>query len=417
MSQIQNIYAFEVIDSRGNPTIQTIVELSSRARGVSSVPSGVSRGTYEAAELRDTDSHRFNGLGVLKAATNINTTIAQKLKGMEATDQKTIDKTLIALDGTQNKIHLGANAILSVSQAVAKAASTELGIPLYQYINSLLATPVPLSFPTPIFNILEGGKHSTRALDIQEILVIPASSKSYPESLEIGLKVYHAAYSLCVEKNFSTLVADEGGFSPALSTNREGLTFVRLAVERAGFNFAYDAFAGIDVAANTLFNGKKYTLKDETTPRGVKEMIEWYQNLYTEYSLVYIEDPFSEDDWEGWKSLYSILFSKVLIVGDDLTVTNPFRLEQALQNSSLNGVVIKPTQIGTIIEAVAVVEMARFKNLKIIVSHRGGETNDDFIADFAIGIGASYCKFGAPARERIAKYNRLRQIFFELYHK
>jgi len=414
MSKIKHIYARQVLDSRGFPTIESTVILSDGASATSSIPSGDSRGTYEALELRDNDVNHFQGMGVLNAVSNVNDIIFSKIEGMEAFNQQAIDKAMIELDGTQNKGRLGANAILSVSQATFKAAAKSSLLPLSLYTMQFLNSTVEKKIPIPMFNILEGGKHAPHSINIQECLIIPASSKSYDESLEIGVNVYQSLKKLLEEKGLSTLVAQDGGFTTDSYNNEQALSLVKSAIDSAGYSFTLDVFMGLDITANNLKDGRTYRLKDRSSPYTVNDLIDFYQNLSTEFSLIYLEDPMAEDDWEGWKKLYSVLGNKVLLAGDDLTVTNPYRLQLALDNNVIGGIVIKPNQIGTVSEAIAVCEIARYKNLKIIVSNRGGETMDDFIADFAVGVGADYVKFGSPARERVAKYNRLSEIEKEM---
>lgn len=414
MSKIKQIQAREILDSRGNPTVETTIILSDGLTGTSSVPSGASRGTYEAYELRDQDSKRYQGMGVLRAVENVNSIIGPKLQGMDVYEQQKIDRAMIEMDGTQNKGRLGANAILSVSQAAVKAAARSSLMPLPLYIRQFTTGSIGKKIPTPMFNVLEGGKHGGASLNFQEFLIIPASSKSYSESLEAGVAIYHSLKKILSERRESTLAADEGGFSPNLTTNQSGLTLLKEAIEKSNLSFSLDAFIGLDVAANSFIDGKTYKLSDRDVPYSSNDLVEFYQNLMSEFSLIYIEDPFGEDDWEGWKKIYSTIGDKTLIVGDDLITTNAYRLQLALDNKVMGGVVVKPNQIGTVTEAIAVAEIARYTGLKIIVSHRSGETMDSFIADFAVGVGADYVKFGAPARERVVKYNKLLEIEYEL---
>ena len=414
MPKIKAVKAREILDSRGNPTIETMITLSNEMSAVSSVPSGVSKGSFEAVELRDQDQGRFKGMGVLSAVKNVNELIGPKLVGMDVLDQKKIDSSMMEIDGTQNKAKLGANSMLSVSCAAVKLGATASSLPLFLYLKQFVQSNSGKKLPIPMFNLLEGGKHAGASLNFQEFLLIPASSKSYPESLRIGSEAYQSLKQILFDRSESTLLADEGGFSPNLATNQSGLKTIREAIEHAGFSYAYDAFIGLDVAANSFLDGNVYKISDRSVAYDSQDLGEFYKVLVTDYSLIYIEDPFSENDLKGWKKIASDLSSKVLIVGDDLTVTNPYRLQQALENNVLGGIIIKPNQIGTVTEAIAVSEIAKFKGLKIVVSHRGGETMDDFIADFAVGIGADYVKFGAPARERVVKYNRLLEIEEEL---
>lgn len=416
MAKIKNIYASEILDSRGNPTIETTVELSDGASAKSSAPSGASVGTYESVELRDDDKGRFGGLGVLKAMNNVNNVLGPKLLGLEVFDQQRIDRVMIEMDGTMNKARLGANAILSISQAVAKAGAASSLLPLFMYLKQFLPSSPKKgatgarSMPTPLFNMIEGGVHASNNLNFQEFIIVPASSKGYKECLELGVSVYQRLRELLHEVGLHTLVADEAGFAPNLSTNQEAFHMLRQAIEKAAYKFGLDAFLGVDAAANSLHINNSYKLSDRATPFNVDDFVEFYKTLFSEYSLIYIEDPFSEDDWDGWKKIYQALSQSAMIIGDDLTTTNPYRLQLAINNNAINGIIVKPNQIGTVTEAIAVCGMAKFKNLKIVVSHRSGETADSFIADFAVAVGADYVKFGAPARERTIKYNRLLEI-------
>ncbi len=410
MSKIKKIEAHEILDTRGNPTIETLVTLSDDQHAKSSVPSGTVGGTYEAVDLRDGDAARYEGMGVLKAADAVNKIIAPRLIGMEVFKQQEIDQAMIELDGTQNKSNLGANSILSVSQAVVKVAAKSSLLPLPLYIRQFVSGNISKKIPTPMFNLLEGGKHGGRSLNFQEFLLIPASSKSYQESLEMGVKIYHTLRKDLYDKGDIVLVADEGGFSPNVATNQAGIALLKESIETAGYSFSLDAFIGIDVGANSFRDGKTYKIKDRAIPYNPEDLINFYQELITDYSLIYLEDPFAEDDWDSWKKMYAATNTKTLLVGDDLTATNPYRLQLALDNNVTGGIVIKPSQIGTITESIVVSEIARYKGLKIIVSNRSSETMDGFIADFAVGIGADYVKFGAPARERVAKYNKLIEV-------
>ena len=415
MSKIQQIIAREILDTKGNPTIETIVTLEDGAVARSSVPTGALKGTYEAQSLKDGDMGRYMGLGVLKAVDAVNNLIAPKIVGMEATEQQQIDKLLIELDGTQNKIKLGGNSILSVSQAVCKAAAKSSLLPLALYIRQFISVAnTAHRMPSPMFNIIEGGKHAENTLNFQEFLIIPATSHTLSESLEIGVTVYKKLREYLKDNNQSVLNADEGGFAPSYATNADALRTIKTVIETTPYEFLRDIFMGIDISANAFLSNKKYVIKDKNGQLDQADLIEIYQNMISDYSLVYLEDPFAEDDWDGWKKMYMSFASKTLISGDDITSTNPYRLQSALNNNILNAIVIKPNQIGTLTEALAVAEIARFKQLKIVVSSRSGETEDDFIVDFAVAIDADYVKFGAPARERVIKYNRLLAVEQEL---
>ncbi len=414
MAKIENIKAMMIFDSRGNPTVSAEVLLDDGSFASASVPSGASVGKYEAVELRD-NGEEYGGLTVNKAIENITTKIYPALKGMDTHKFQEIDKKMLEVDGTDNKSNLGANATLAVSCAAARAASRSLSIPLYQFIHQMLADPsFEYSLPTPLFNMIEGGKHADNGLNFQEYLVIPGTQKSFDQKIEVGVKVYHALRKVLSEKNMSTLSADEGGYAPDLSSNLDPLLLIKTAVEHSGLRFAIDAFLGIDCAATNFTDTSNYKLIDRNTSYKPEELIEFYHSLTEEYSLLYLEDPFSEDDINAWKNLRHKISHNTMIVGDDLTVTNPYRLQLALDNDAITAIIIKPNQIGTISEAVAVSEMARFKNIKVVVSHRSGETTDDFVSDFAVGVGADYVKFGPPAHERVAKYNRLLEIQTEI---
>ncbi len=415
MAKIEQITAREILDTKGNPTVEAIVSLDDGTVASSSVPTGASQGTYEAQPLRDADPERYFGLGVMRAIDNINTIIAPKIVGMEAHEQQSIDKALIELDGTQNKVKLGSNAILPISQAVCKAAAKSSLLPLVLHIRQFISlASARHKIPTPMFNIVEGGKHAENTLNFQEFLVIPATSHTLSEALEIGVTIYKKTRSFLIDNNQSVLVADEGGFAPSFASNADALKMLKTVIEQSKFGFLKDVFLGLDVGANSILSNKKYVIKDKNGQLDQDDLIQIYQDLQNEFSLVYFEDPFAEDDWDGWKKMYTAFSSKVLVSGDEVTSTNPYRLQAALNSNILNAIVIKPNQIGTVSEALAVAEIARFKQLKIIVSGRSGETDDDFIVDFAAAIDADYVKFGAPARERIAKYNRLSAISMEL---
>jgi len=412
MAKIRKITAREILNSKGHPTIETTVILTDGAVGIASCPAGTSVGKYEAVEVRDKDEKRFQGLGVLGAIMNVEEMIAPTLIGLDATKQQDIDKKMIALDGTVNKSRLGANAILSVSMAVAKAAAKSSILPLFLYLREFVKKEdIPLKIPIPAFNVINGGKHAEGEIDFQEFLVIPASSKKFDESLIIGTNVYAALRKSLQTNNLSTLIGDEGGFSPKVAGNQDALLMLKQAIEGINLRLGFDVFLGLDAAATNLFSRQQYHIHDKSIGLSSKDLVSFYKLLNNDYHLLYLEDGLAEDDWEGWGQLYAEMSQQSLIVGDDLTATNPYRLQMALDKKTITGIIIKPNQIGTVIEALAVVEMAREANLKIIVSHRSGETNDDFIADFAVAASADYVKFGAPARgERVAKYNRLLQI-------
>jgi enolase len=415
MSKIESIIAHEILDSRANPTIETVIILSDGTTARSSVPNGAIKGTYEAAPLFDGDMARMQGLGVLKAVDTVNNIIAPKLIGIEATEQKKIDRIMIEMDGTQNKMKLGSNSTLSISQAVAKAAAKSSLLPLSLYLRQQVAkTNREHKIPCPMFNVIEGGKHAEGGLNFQEFLLIPASSHTYEKALEIGVTIYKKLKQHLKDNNQPTLYAEEGGFAPSYTSNSEAFRSIRAVISDSPYDYLRDIFMGVDISANSFLSNNKYTLKDKNGQLSQDDLIEIYQGIFAEHSLVYFEDPFAEDDWDGWKKMYQTFSSRALICGDDITSTNPYRIQSALNNNVLNAIVIKPTQIGTVTETMAVVEIARFKQLKTVISNRSGETGDDFIADLAVAVDSDYVKFGAPSRERIIKYNRLLSIQKEL---
>lgn len=419
MATIADISAREILDSRGTPTVETTVILDDGSFGVASVPSGVSVGKYEALELRDHDPKRFGGLGILSVVNNVNTVIKPKLLGKNPTEQKNLDEAMIALDGTPHKSRLGANAILGVSIAVCKAAAMSMKSVLFNYITSLAGLyGLPTSInriPTPAFNILNGGKHGAGNLDFQEFLLIPSSNKTFFETLHMGVMTYNALRDVLTYRNAIHSIGDEGGFAPNLFTNAEAFEVIVEAVKATGARLGYDVFFGLDAAASYFKKASGYQLKDRAQPFSTDQLVEYYKTLTSTYQMLFLEDPFEEDDWEGWVKATSELSEKLLIVGDDLLATNKDRLAKAIGQKAANAILIKPNQIGTISETLAIVGQARSAGFKVIVSHRSGETNDSFIADFAVGVSADYVKFGAPARgERVAKYNRLLEIASKL---
>lgn len=416
MAKIKQIVAREILNAKGQPTVEATVILSDGATGIASSPTGTSVGQYEAVDLRDLDPKRYQGLGVLNAVKNIETIIAPVLLGIDATKQQEIDKKMIELDGTLNKSRLGANTTLAVSMAVAKASARSSVLPLFLYLREFVKKEnLPLKIPTPAFNLINGGKHANGTLDFQEFLVIPATSKIYEDSLRIASDIYNSLRKNIETNNLSTLIGDEGGFSPKLATNQEALLLLERSINSINLRIGFDLFLGLDTAADNFYSEGKYHIRDKTTSLSSKDLVDYYKNIDQQFHLIYLEDGLSEDDWDGWADLSLAIGNQTLIVGDDLTATNPYRLQTALNKRAITGVIIKPNQIGTVIEALAVVEIARLAGLKIIVSHRSGETNDDFIADFAVAASADYVKFGAPVRgERVAKYNRLLQISNQL---
>lgn len=420
-SRIHSINAREILDSRGNPTVEATVILQSGYRGTASVPAGASVGKYEAVEIRDKDEKRYAGMGVLTAVGNVNTVIAPKLRSMDALDQAAIDRTMNALDGTPNKAKLGANSILSVSQAVAIAAANNQQIPLYRYLNSLFHTRIPTTLdrmPTPTFNLINGGAHGAGNLDFQEFHVIPASSKSYHEALELGDDAYHKVKQILIYRNAVHSVGDEGGFAPNLFTNLDALEVLMEALKNTIYKFGFDVFLGLDVAASHFKTERGYQIKDRPLAYNPKEFISYLKDLHAKYRLLILEDPFGEDEWDSWSQLTREIGKDVLIVGDDILATNPERLRKSIELKACSGLLAKPNQIGTLTEFLDVIAQARKNDIKIVVSHRSGETNDTTIADLAVAVQSEYVKFGAPARgERIAKYNRLLAIESELFPK
>ncbi len=418
-SKIKTVHAHEILDSRGNPTLEVRIELTSGTVGRASVPSGASVGKYEAFELRDKDIKRYLGKGVLKACQNVNGTIAKVLKGKEYNQQK-IDKLLIRLDGTENKSKLGANAILGVSLACARAAAQEKQLPLYKYITKTYKIQdTRYKMPVPMFNIINGGKHAPNNLDIQEFLVVP-QEKSLKENLRIGTEIFHNLAKVLQTKNLDTRIADEGGYGPTLETNTQALELILEAIKLAGYKPGLDVNLALDIAANTLYDAKEdtYLLKLEKTALSQERLISLYQEWIKRYPIISIEDGLSEDGWEGWGQLNSklqITNSKLMVVADDLTATNIKRLEKAIEEKAANTIVIKPNQVGTLTETIESILLAQQNSWKVIISHRSGETCDSFISDLAAAVGADYIKAGAPSRgERVAKYNRLLEIEEEI---
>jgi len=411
MSTIENIKAREILDSRGNPTLEVEVELFDGTIGRAAVPSGASTGKYEAVELRDGDDSRFNGLGVLKAVTNVNEHIASAIIGMLATDQVAIDHRLIELDGTDNKSHLGANAILGTSLAVAHAAANFLDMPLYRYLGGVAT----YTLPVPMLNILNGGKHAANSTDFQEFMVVPAGASSFSYALQIGTEVYHCLKRVLKDKGLDTNVGDEGGFAPPLLSNKQAIEAVLSAIEKAGYKPGKDCFIALDPAASQFYRDGQYILSREGARLTTNQMIDYYVKWASSYPIISIEDGIAEDDWDGWQLLTKKLGSKVQIVGDDLYATNVNRLGQGISLKASNSILIKPNQIGTLTETIAAIKMAQQAGWTVVVSHRSGETEDTTIADLAVGLNTGLIKAGAPCRsERIAKYNRLLRIEDEL---
>ncbi len=418
-TKIYAIIAREILDSRGNPTVETMVVLESGYRGTASVPAGASIGTYEAVELRDKDEKRYRGMGVLKAVSNVNTIIGPKLRGMDGLNQGLIDTTMIQLDSTPNKAKLGANAILSVSLATVVAAAAQQRVPLYTYVNALFNTvlPTPIKrMPTPTLNLINGGKHGAGNLDFQEFHVVPATSKSYHVGLQMGVELDHILNDILVYRNAVHSVGDEGGFAPNLFTNSEAFGLIMDAIKQSPYNFGVDVFLGLDVAASHFKTAGGYRIKDKPQELSPKDFATYLIDLHKQYRLLLLEDPLDEDDWEGWRTLTAEIGKEVLVIADDLVATNATRLDQAISQKACSAALLKPNQIGTLSEYLQVVAKAKKAGLATIVSHRSAETNDTFIADLGVAVQADYVKFGAPVRgERVAKYNRMLQIESELF--
>ena len=416
MPKITKISALEILDSRGNPTVKATVKLENGVSGSAAVPSGASTGKYEALELRDGDA-RYNGMGVLNACKNINETISKKIVGFDIADQKKIDETLIALDGTENKANLGANAILAVSLASARCAAKSQNISLYKYLANIFHFIKPKKIPTAFFNILNGGAHSDSGLSIQEFQVIPREFKNFAEKVRVASEIYHKLKEMLAGAGFPAGIGDEGGFAPKFESNIEALDYIEKAVEESGYNFSGMVSIGIDAAAANFFDSEQsiYTLKPENTSLEPERLVAMYQEWKKTYKLFSIEDGLAEDDFANWKAMNEKMGDRILNIGDDLLATNLGRLEKALSFSAVNAAIVKPNQIGTLSETVKFIKKCQENNLKIVVSHRSGETEDDFIADLAVAAGAEFVKFGAPCRgERTAKYNRLLEIENEI---
>ena len=409
MSVIELVYAREVLDSRGNPTVEVEVVLESGSVGRAIVPSGASTGAFEAVELRDGDKGRYLGKGVEKAVANVNEVIAPELEGMDAFDQPAIDALMIELDGTHNKGKLGANAILGVSMAVARAAAEDLGLPLFQYIGGVNAKQLPV----PMMNILNGGEHADNSVDVQEFMILPVGAKSFKEGLRMGAEVFHSLKKVLSERGLACGVGDEGGFAPNLGSNREALELIVEAIEKAGYKPGDDVRLGLDVAATEMYDKetKLYDLKHEGKKLTAEQMVDLYEEWVNNFPIVTIEDGLDEEDWDGWKILTDRLGNKVQLVGDDLFVTNTERLERGIEAGVANSILIKVNQIGTITETLDAIEMAKRAGYTAVISHRSGETEDTTIADLAVAVNAGQIKTGAPSRtDRVAKYNQLLRI-------
>lgn len=431
MSQIKEIFAREILDSRGNPTVEVEVTLESGARGVAGVPSGASTGSFEALELRDGDQKRYGGLGVQNAVKHVNTTLREALVGHEAGEQEKIDQLMLKLDGTENKSQLGANAILGISLAVCRAMAGERNLPLYKYIREISGLQLKgFATPMPMFNVLNGGQHSDSGLSIQEFKIIPTGIKTFAEQLRGASEAFHALKKLLEADGQSTGVGDEGGFSAKLESNTQALEFINSAIEKSGYQLGTEFNLGIDAAANSFFDEgeNNYVLKPEGANLERERLINLYREWIDKYHVVSVEDGLHENDWEGWAvmkekfeslelnpGIPKAVLAKIMSIGDDLLVTNVKRLQQAIETKACNAVLIKVNQIGTLTETIECIRLAKKNGLKTVVSHRSGETTDDFIADLAVGCGCEFMKSGSLSRgERICKYNRLLRIEEEL---
>ena len=408
MSTIVSVSAREILDSRGNPTIEVDVVLETGSVGRAAVPSGASTGEREAVELRDGDPERYGGKGVLTAVNNVNTEICDALIDMDATDQIAIDRAMIDLDGTENKGRLGANAILGVSMAVARAGSMEVGLPLYRYLGG----PMARTLPVPMMNIINGGAHATNTVDFQEFMIVPVGAESFSEGLRMGTQVFHALKKVLVARKLSTGVGDEGGFAPNLGSDEDALKIIVEAIEAAGFKPGHDVALALDVAASELFrNGQYHFKKSGAAARSPEGMIDLYASWIEEYPIVSIEDGMAENDWDGWKALTERIGDRCQLVGDDLFCTNSEILARGMEQDVANAILVKVNQIGTLTETLEAIELARAAGYNAIISHRSGETEDTFIADLAVATQSGQIKTGAPSRsDRVAKYNQLLRI-------
>lgn len=418
MSKIKQIWAREILDSRGIPTVEVACLLDTGHVSVSSSPAGTSIGSHEGFELRDGDNNRYKGQGVLKAVENINKVLGPSIVGLDPSFQDEIDKKIIDLDGTENKSKYGANATLAISEVVSKSGALSQNLRLYHWLNQLtqkVGLNANIKMPIPLFNMINGGKHGAGNLDFQEFFIIPASSKKYSQGLQAGVEIYHTIGNNLARRGAIHSVGDEGGFAPNLFTNADALEVFVESVKETNYSMGRDVFLGLDVAASSFYKNGEYTIRDKSAPLDDNALMEYYKSINNQYHLAVLEDPFYEDAWGSWIKLTEEFHDQILIVGDDLLATNPKRVEKAIAEKACNAILVKPNQIGTVSETLSVIKLARSANWKIVVSHRSGETNDSFIADFAVGVGADYIKFGAPARgERVAKYNRLSAIEQEI---
>lgn len=419
MVKIDKIVSREILDSRGLPTLETYVVLDNGIWAFDSVPAGTSKGTKEALELRDNDQKRYRGMGVQKAVDNVNTIINQELHGFDPSNQLVIDNLLKKIDGTDNKSKLGANAILSVSMAVARVSSYLLQRPLFEYLNQTASVifnyKTKMTMPTPIFNMINGGLHGAENLDFQEFHIITNRQKTFYESLEVGAEVYQLIKEVLKKHKASHSVGEEGGFTPTFFTNGDALNIIQEAISKSSYKLGFDVFMGLDVGSSHFVNSNKYYLKDKSNYISADDLINIYKELNDRFHFLLLEDGIAEDDWSSWSKLNRELGDECLIVGDDLIVTNVKLIKKAVEENSINSAIIKPNQIGTVSETIEAVAFCKKNKLYTVMSHRSGETDDSFIADLAVALATDYCKFGAPCRgERVVKYNRLLQIESEI---
>ncbi len=411
MTVVQDVWAREILDSRGYPTVEVAVTLADGTHACASVPSGASTGEAEAVERRDHDPHRYGGKGVLHAVQSVNRTIRPILLGQDATDQSLLDEQMIRMDGSANKKNLGANAMLGVSLALARASAKSLKIPLYRYIGGLRAGRLPI----PMMNIFNGGKHADNNVDIQECMIVPNTTASFGDAMEMGVMIYHTLANVLRQEGLSATVGDEGGYAPNIQSNEDTLRYVMIAIEKAGYLAGRDVYLALDVAASELYRDGRYYLAGENRVMTADQLIDYYDELTRRYPIISIEDGLAEEDWAGWQTMTARLGGRVHLVGDDLFVTNPKRLARGIECSTANALLVKPNQIGTLTETLEAIALAESAGYATIISHRSGETADDFIADLAVATNAPFIKTGAPARgERNAKYNRLLAIEAEL---
>lgn len=414
--KITHLWALEVLDSRGNPTVRAFLELANGARVSASVPSGASTGVHEAHELRDGDTTRYNGKGVLKAVEHVNTVLAELVVGRDASDQQTIDSDMIALDGTQHLSRLGANALLAVSMVVARAGAVAEHTSLYRYLAHLADRPTnSFTLPTPMMNVLNGGKHAAGASDFQEYMIVPVGATSMIERVRWGSELFHALGKILVDEGFQTTVGDEGGYAPSLHSNTAPLDYALRAITAAGYTPGTDIALALDTAASEFYVNDVYTLSTDGTEYSPQELTDWYARLLEKYPIISLEDGHAQDDWAGFQDEIKTFGSRVNIVGDDLFVTNPKRIQTGIEMGAANALLVKPNQIGTLTQTLEAIKIARGSDYTLVVSHRSGETADTFIADLAVGVGAEYIKTGSLSRsERVEKYNRLLEIEREL---